>query len=153
MARPISDPRGRFWANVKRTDNCWEWIGNRKPNGYGEFAVRSLDGWKTSLAHRFAYELLKGSIPRGLTIDHLCKNRLCVNPSHMEIVTLKVNILRGNSPWAINARKTHCLRGHPLIEGNLVKHRNSTQKDCLTCHREKERARRASFVGIHVCQK
>ena len=71
------------------------------------------------LAHRFAYRLFKGEIPRGFEPDHLCRTTLCVNEHHLEAVTHQENVLRGNSPFARKARQTHCKRGHPLSGDNL----------------------------------
>ena len=108
----------RFWSKVKvLKSGCWEWQGalrGREGYGYGDF----WDGNKDVAAHRFAYELFKGAIPEGLTIDHLCQKTWCVNPAHLESVTNKENILRGYGLCAINARKTHCPQGHPYDEMN-----------------------------------
>ena len=101
----------RFRTKVDRSagdDACWSWLGARSQTGYGRFWV---DG-KTVKAHRWAYEHLVGPIPDGLTIDHLCRVRSCVNPAHLEPVSNRVNVLRGDAPAARNARKTHCVRGH-----------------------------------------
>jgi len=82
----------RFWPLVERggPDECWPWRGFRNQYGYGRFRVH----YRRVVAHRVAYELTKGPIPAGLTIDHLCRNRLCVNPAHLEAVTLGTNIRR-----------------------------------------------------------
>ena len=99
----------RFWAKVKVVESgCWEWQGHLN-RGYG----RLRGDKKDILAHRYAYQLIKGSIPEDLTLDHLCRNRSCVNPDHLEIVTMRENILRGDSFSAKHARKTHCPEGHP----------------------------------------
>ena len=98
-----------FWQKVGTAESselCWLWIGSLHSNGYGQF--RNL------LAHRFSYTLHKGPIPYGLQIDHLCRNRGCVNPKHLEAVTGKTNLLRGISFSAKNAAKTVCHKGHPL---------------------------------------
>lgn len=94
---------------------------------------------RSILAHRFAYELAHGSIPEGMTIDHKCRVRHCVRPSHLEPVTGKVNILRGESPSAKNARKTHCIRGHPLFGDNLIIRSDNDGRRCRTCQRASER--------------
>ncbi len=121
----------RFLSKIEVTDSCWIWTGRigAEPKPYGSFYT---DG-KDIKAHRFAYELFIRKIPDGLTIDHLCRNHSCVNPSHLEAVTNRENILRGVSIVAKQARKTHCKNGHPLIAGNLV--RSVKHRECLICRR------------------
>jgi len=108
--------RDRFWKKVRlRQHGCWEWQASVRKDGYGRFAINS----KPELSHRIAYYLVSGPMPRELEIDHLCRNRLCVNPSHMELVSKRVNILRGECHAANNKRKTHCKSGHELTELNI----------------------------------
>lgn len=103
---------------------CWIWRGYTDPtNGYGSHG--------DSYAHRTFYEKFKGEIPAGLTIDHLCRVRNCVNPDHLEAVTLRENILRSDGPTAINARKTHCKHGHEFNAENT--RTRGTWRDCITC--------------------
>jgi len=126
----------RLWPMVvfgPRWD-CWQWVGTKTQNGYGLFAVKADAPVRIVGAHRAVYELLIGPIPENLTIDHLCRNRACVNPWHMEVVTSRENTLRGNAPAAINARKTHCKRGHPLSGGNLYA-RKDRRRECRACAR------------------
>lgn len=98
--RQTVSPRVRFWEKVRKgnPDDCWEWQAARNGSGYGQFAIetkRPKTGWrKNSLAHRAAYELEVGPIPDGFHIDHLCRNRLCVNPAHLEAVPQRVNSRR-----------------------------------------------------------
>lgn len=122
------DVEARFWAKVVVVENCWEWCGCTS-RGYGQFYM----GKKIHAAHRVSYELSVGPIPNGLTLDHLCRNRRCVNPSHLEPVTLKENVRRGRGPAAGNFRKTHCPQGHPLLGDNLVVRRG--WRECKTCNR------------------
>ena len=103
----------RFFTKVNFTETCWLWQGARTGRGYGAF------GSKAAVAHRWAYEFCVSPIPLGLTIDHLCRVRHCVNPDHLEPVTTRLNILRGDGPSAANYRKTTCIRGHPLIGPNV----------------------------------
>ncbi len=107
----------RFWEKVDTSGDCWEWLGSITNRGYGQFMAQR----KLKVAHRASYELLVGEIPKGLVIDHLCRNRSCVNPKHLEPVTSKENLMRGFGAPAINARKTHCWRGHPFTEYNTLK--------------------------------
>lgn len=108
----------RFWAKVNPLSNgCWLWTGCRNAEGYARFYLRP--NCQIIGAHRFSYEIHKGKIPKGLTIDHLCRNRGCVNPAHMELVSQKENTLRGNGVTALNARKTHCKHGHLFSADNI----------------------------------
>src|SRR2546427_313621 len=97
-------------SKVAYGPGCHEWRGALVGDGYGQFSI----GRKRIPAHRFAYESSKGPIPKGLTIDHLCRNLRCVNPLHLEAVTLKENILRGTSFSAKRAKQTQCKHGHTL---------------------------------------
>lgn len=106
---------------------CWLWTGAKKGRGYGAAYVNG----KTTIAHRAVYELMKGPIPDGMTLDHLCRNRGCVNPAHLEPVTNKENILRGISFSAINARKTACDYGHAFTPANT--YMGPSGRECRTC--------------------
>lgn len=95
-------------------NGCWIWNGPKDKDGYGKTTVRQ----KHIRAHRAFYEALRGSVPEGLVLDHICRVVACTNPDHLEPVTVKENTLRGKAPSAINAKKTECLRGHPFNDGN-----------------------------------
>jgi hypothetical protein len=125
----------RFEQRIKRRDDgCWEWTGTRTSDRvYPRFCVEKT---RYVLAHRFAYEHYVGPIPKGLTIDHLCRFTLCVNPEHLEPVTNVENVMRGNGPCAMNARKTHCKRGHPLVSGQIytsINRNGRLRRQCKAC--------------------
>jgi hypothetical protein len=133
----------RFWDKVDRVDpdECWTWqAATRKGYGVFFFCGRLVP------AHRFAYELLVGSVPDGLELDHLCRNRGCVNPAHLEPVTRSVNVLRGESGARLRQawidRKSHCDHGHPLSGANLRVQKTGKRagrRMCRACQREAQR--------------
>lgn len=122
-----------IWAQVFVTDGCWHWLGVLK-NGYG------VVNWNSRMwrAHRLVYELRIGAIPAGLQLDHLCRNRSCVNPAHLEPVTNRENVLRGDGVTARNSKKTHCKHGHALA-GNNVEARHGGGRECRECHLQRNR--------------
>jgi len=98
----------RFLQKIKIQGNCWIWQGSKDSDGYAKV-------WRNKtfkLAHRFIYEYYHGNIDSNLTLDHLCRTHACVNPAHLEQVTIQENVLRGEGIAAQNARKTHCPKGH-----------------------------------------
>lgn len=119
-------------------DECWEWQGGKNDSSYGLLRV---DG-REAYAHRVSYELFVGPIPDGLEIDHLCRRPNCVNPAHLEAVSHRENILRGTSPAAVSAAKTHCSKGHPLSGPNVYMPQRGGRQ-CRTCTREGQRRRRS----------
>ena len=135
-----SNPIERFWPKVDRKgdDECWPWLAGISPNGYGRFHV--VDP-QPQYAHRFAYELLVGPIPKGLTIDHLCKNKRCVNPAHMEPVTAAENTRRNDAPMHVLHRADRCQRGHDLSEVGYVRP-DGKGRICRVCQKNRESAKR-----------
>ena len=136
-----------FWAKVDRSNGeagCWNWTGSGTKNGYGQFAK-----WhgKSAVAHRVAYELLVGEIPAGLTLDHLCRNTRCCNPAHLEVVTIRENVLRGDTIPARNIAKTHCMHGHELSGRNLYV-RPDGRRQCRECKRIWERREYAAVKRL-----
>lgn len=120
---------------VDEASGCWNWRLTIGRHGYGQMGVRR----RTFLAHRFSYEALVGPIPSGMQLDHLCRNRPCVNPDHLEPVTPQVNIHRSPiAPGAINARKTHCPKGHGYTPSNTYYQRNGGRL-CRTCQANRPR--------------
>ncbi len=134
----FGDPRlpARFWSKVRvDVSGCWLWITSRRA-GYGAFSIRR----KSHQAHHLAYQQLVGLVPAGLQLDHLCRVRHCVNPAHLEPVTLRENVLRGESFTARNARKTYCPRGHEYSLDNTrirVRGTGNKSRDCRTCLMDK----------------
>ena len=105
----------RFMAKVEKTDGCWNWTAFVSVYGYGYIGIKG----KRYAAHRVSYTLFVGPIPSHLQLDHLCRNRKCVRPDHLEAVTCRVNQLRGKTLGAERASRTHCPKGHPLKGSNI----------------------------------
>lgn len=127
--------------NVKydvQPGGCWLWTGAIGKTGYAVFRYNG----KAANAHRVSYTHHVGPVPEGLDLDHLCRVRHCVNPAHLEPVTRRVNLSRGIRPGRYQAAKTHCPKGHPYDAANTSMDGGSRR--CLTCHRERETARRQS---------
>lgn len=123
----------RLWSGALADGSgCWVWQRARSGSGYGQ--IRDGRGHQRGV-HRLAYELVKGPIPEGLTIDHLCRVRLCINPDHLEAVTHRENVMRGIGPTAINARKTHCAQGHIYSAANTYNGigTHTGQRQCRKC--------------------
>lgn len=118
----------KFEKYTLRAAECWEWTGHKYGNGYGAITHRG----RQVLAHRWAYEHFIGPIPEGLTIDHLCRNRACVNPAHMEPVTGRENTRR--------AMRSHCIHGHAFDAENTYMHNG--KRYCRTCRSERQRNKR-----------
>jgi hypothetical protein len=132
----------RFWSKVeiRGPDECWPWLGGLDRHGYGRFTRQG----KTVGAHRVAYELGVGTIPIGLTIDHVrdrgCTLRHCANPAHLEAVTRRENTLRGDGPTARHARQNECVNGHPFTPKNTYE-RKGGGRSCQECLQATRNAR------------
>lgn len=137
------DPLDRFFSKVNVDGPCWEWIGQLGAQGYGVFSFQRKD----TAAHRWIYQRLVGPVPAQLELDHLCRNRSCVNPDHLEPVTHKENVLRGSGVAAMHARKTHCIRNHELSGSNLrvrLKAGKYVERVCRQCFNDRRRERAAN---------
>lgn len=129
----------RFWENVgegskRLAPGCWIWMFGIRKDGYGRCSPGPGGG--SRLAHVRAWEQIKGPVPKGLVLDHLCRRRNCVNPSHLEPVTNEENVRRGMFPSSVNARKTHCKRGHLLAGDNVMLRPGKSDRRCRACARE-----------------
>lgn len=120
MAKVEKDPSG-----------CWMWVGARDRKGYGRFRVQR----RMHPAHRVAYELFVGPLEPGFTVDHTCQIESCVNPLHLDQVTLRMNVKRGS-----NSLKRRCPQGHPYNEENTLRRRG--KRECRICERERSKRRR-----------
>lgn len=133
-----------FWAKVNKDgpvqpqmdSPCWIWTASHSPQGYGQYTITGVTSGGN--AHRIAYELVKGEIPTGLALDHVCRFRGCVNPDHLEPVTWEINTRRGR------ALVTHCPQGHPYSGDNLILYYGDPRgtgpsKKCRACANERRR--------------
>lgn len=135
-ARPVLD---RIAEGIEISEEgCCVWARNRYPNGYGAITVGSrTDGTRRNVrVHRLVYELLVGPIPEGLHLDHLCRNRACCNPDHLEPVTCQENLLRGQAA----IRASHCKKGHEYTPANTITSTNGRRR-CRACSNAYDRLR------------
>ncbi len=156
LKRVYADMREKIRANVVVDDEsgCWNWQrAITKSTGYGQ----TWDGDRVLSSHRAAFIEFKGPIHEGLHIDHLCRNRRCCNPDHLEAVTPQVNIVRGEGLSAQNAAKVVCMRGHDLSGDNLriqrqSRHNRGILRVCVTCQNDRKQAWRKSrkAAGLRV---
>lgn len=132
-SRPLSV---RFEEKVERVPfmECWAWMGAKNQYGYGRI---DFGGERYSGAHRVAYQLYVGAIPSDKCIDHLCRNRWCVNPLHLEVVTNRENLMRGVGVSAANAKKQVCPSGHEYSASNTYR-TSQGRRHCRACHRSNQ---------------
>lgn len=131
MMRARRNPIDRFWEKVSPEPNsgCWLWASAYDFGGYG---ILWIGDGRSVRAHRFAYELLIGVIPAGLTLDHLCRQRACVNPLHLDPCGAGENAARSpGAPYWVAARATHCQRGHAFDASNTARHNG--RRECRAC--------------------
>ena len=137
QTRTLKRFRSRYTIADRGHDTpCWAWTHKKNNSGYGVFQLTRKE-YVESLAHRAAHLLFVGPIPDGLEIDHLCRQRDCVNPAHFRLVTHQVNMLAGDNPFARNAQRTHCPQGHAYDTENTYRWRG--QRHCKICRRERKR--------------
>ena len=131
------------WSDVNQSSQCWEWIGCKEKDGYGRVNAE-IDGTRETLAHRASYRTFVGQIPDDKEIDHICKNRCCVNPAHLRPLTHLENVARGDySTTHRNKVKTHCKRGHALSGKNLLMEigKSGPARKCRACRSLMQRIR------------
>lgn len=139
--------RGGFMARMSATERfalqhvvmpngCWEWTGTKTAGGYGQF---TLNGVRTT-AHRASYVLHVDEVPPTWHVDHLCRNRGCVNPAHLEAVTAQENGMRSGNPRLMRKFDTHCQRGHEFTDANTIRKANGTRR-CRECANARDRLR------------
>jgi hypothetical protein len=144
----MSEVAARLFAKCGAEDRghesaCWIWTASVDNGGYGKFGVSG----RVLGAHRVAYELLVGPVPEGLELDHLCRERACINPTHLEPVTRAENHRRGY--WV---QRTHCVNGHPFDEANTYIRADNGWRVCRSCDRERQRQyalRKREAVDAH----
>ena len=135
----------RLLAKIEQLPSgCWQWKASKYPAGYGQM----WNGSRVEQAHRISFREFVGDIPDGCEIDHICRNRSCVNPEHLRAVTHRENMRASDSVMGLNAKKTHCKRGHPLSGENLrVEQSGARQcRECLRMHARNARSRRRECI-------
>ena len=131
----------RFWTSIEFppfSNGCWLWLGAVNHSGYGRLYAERRD----SRAHRVAYEICVGPIPSGMVIDHLCRNKRCVNPAHLEAVTQGENVRRDHASRFVHRYASHCRHGHPLTAENV--YWRGTRRECRQCRRIGDARRRGA---------
>lgn len=135
-----ADLSERFWSKVRLGPDCWNWTASVNNRGYGRFYEKAN---RTS-AHVVAYRMAFGEVPAGKEVHHICENRRCVRPTHLQAVTHRENLLASDTLPGINARKTVCNRGHDLALAHVDR---LGKRHCLACRRDRRRAARAGQIG------
>ncbi len=133
----------RFFSKIKFNKKtwCWDWIAGTDKDGYGQFWFNK----KQRKAYRVSYELFRGSLTDGLTLDHLCKNKKCCNPEHLEQVSIGINLKRASHQiTTINSKKTHCHNGHEFTPENTYI-TPLGKRQCNECQTQRKKKYRTSL--------
>ena len=134
MAMPSKSILEKLSDKFIKTNTCWLWTGSTSKGGYGKISMKDDT---TIMAHRAMYELLVGPIEDGLTLDHLCRNPSCINPEHLEPVTIQENIARAkNQVTTINKNKEYCNSGHRFSIKNTYRKKDRDNRECRQCRKE-----------------
>lgn len=128
----------RFAAKMEAGDSCWEWTAGVSSSGYGAFRL----GGVMDVAHRVAYATMVAAIPEGMQVHHQCGNKVCVRPSHLELVTLVENVMKPDGSPGMLARKTHCVNGHEFSNENTYIIPSNGRRQCIACSRQRKRESR-----------
>jgi len=137
------------FISINKDSECWEWTGKLSPEGYGRFRVKDNETWKIYGAHRVSYSLFCGDIKEGMMIDHICRNRKCVAPSHIRQVDSFTNVHENSmSITHISSLQTHCISGHELNSDNLVISKKGRR--CKICHRERSTKNNADIKNKKI---
>lgn len=145
----ILDSQEKFWVKTMKCESgCIEWIAARDTGGYGVFSVCG----KMKKAHRVAFVLAhREDVPTGLILDHICRNKACVNQEHLQAVTQRINVLRGDAPPSKQVRRTVCPQGHALSTGNAIPSVSAKGwRKCATCHRERADVIRRAYTALAI---
>jgi hypothetical protein len=141
-ATPADVERVRRRVDENAPGGCWLWTGYVDPNGYGIVSIKGV----SVRVHRAVYWWLVEVIPHRVEIDHLCANKHCCNPDHLQAVPHKLNVARGNAGKHM-AAKTHCPKGHPYAGDNLYVDKVNGNRKCRACQRDRMRKRRLLEAG------
>lgn len=144
IIRRRKPPIERFLSKVhfNTETGCWDWTAAKDSDGYGTFQYSHILS-DHGHAYKFSYSFFVGQMPKGLQHDHLCRNRGCVNPFHLEPVTCRENLLRGQTSAAANARKTHCIAGHMFSPQNTWVSKQNGSRHCKACLQRRDKERKA----------